>query len=306
LESETKTLLIVLGPTAAGKSTVAVRLAQELQGEVINCDSMQVYKGFDIGTDKISLDERQNIPHHLLDIAHPSTQFTAAEFVKHAMKAIESIRKKQKLPIITGGTGLYLKALLQGLFPEGKSDSAVRERLEQQTKEKGLEYMRETLLQVDPVYAKKIGERDKIRIIRGLEVFHTTKIPISQHFANTRSPISDTTVHKIGLKLERDILYKKIEARVDRMFERGIVEEVRHLLGQGIRPDAPPFKALGYRQVLRYLDGNITLEEAIDSSKKETRHYAKRQMTWFRKMTGIHWVAPDDFPSILAFVKSAF
>jgi len=283
---------------------MAIRLAQEFRGEIINCDSMQVYKGFDIGTDKINRDQKKDIPHHLLDIADPSSQFTAAEFVRHALKAIESIRKKQKLPIIAGGTGLYLKALLQGLFPEGKKDPAIRERLEQQAREKGLEFLRKSLLRVDPVYAKKIGERDKIRIIRALEVFHATKIPISEHFANTRSLVADYFILKIGLTLERSALYKKIEDRVDRMFAMGIVEEVKGLLEKGVNPDSPPFRALGYRQVLKILRGDISYEEAIDGTKKETRHYAKRQMTWFRKMPGIQWFSPDDFPSIATYVKS--
>lgn len=304
MEPETKNLVIVLGPTAVGKSAIAIRLAQEFRGEIINCDSMQVYKGFDIGTDKIPRDQRNIVPHHLLDIADSSTQFTAAEFVRRALEAIESIRKKQSLPIIAGGTGLYLKALLEGLFPEGKKDPAIRKRLERQAKEKGLEFLRESLLRVDPVYAKKIGERDKIRIIRALEIFHATKIPISEHFANTHSLVDDFFILKIGLKLERSVIYKKIEDRVDRMFARGIVEEARGILEEGENPDSPPFRALGYRQVLNHLKGDISLEETIDLTKKETRHYAKRQMTWFRKMAGIHWFKPDDFPSIVKYVKT--
>ena len=304
MEPEAKNLVIVLGPTAVGKSAMAIRLAQKFRGEVINCDSMQVYKGFDIGTDKIPRDQRNNIPHHLLDIADSTTQFTAAEFVRHALEAIESIRKKQMLPIIVGGTGLYLKALLEGLFPEAKKDTAIRERLERQAKEKGLEFLRESLLRVDPAYAKKIGERDKIRIIRALEIFHATKIPISEHFANTHSHVDDFFILKIGLKLERSIIYMKIEDRVDRMFARGIVEEARGLLEEGANPDSPPFRALGYRQVLNHLRGDISLEEAIELTKKETRHYSKRQMTWFRKMTGIHWFTPDDFLSIVMYMKT--
>jgi tRNA dimethylallyltransferase len=304
LEPEAKNLVIVLGPTAVGKSAMAIRLAQKFRGEVINCDSMQVYKGFDIGTDKIPRDQRNNIPHHLLDITDSTTQFTAAEFVRHALEAIESIRKKQMLPIIVGGTGLYLKALLEGLFPEAKKDTAIRERLERQAKEKGLEFLRESLLRVDPAYAKKIGERDKIRIIRALEIFHATKIPISEHFANTHSLVDDFFILKIGLKLERSIIYMKIEDRVDRMFARGIVEEARGLLEEGANPDSPPFRALGYRQVLNHLRGDISLEEAIELTKKETRHYSKRQMTWFRKMAGIHWFTPDDFLSIVMYMKT--
>jgi tRNA dimethylallyltransferase len=305
LEPEAKNLVIVLGPTAVGKSAVAIRIAQEFKGEVINCDSMQVYKGFDIGTDKLPPDKRKNIPHHLLDIVDSSTQFTAAEFVNHALKAIQSIRKKQKLPIIAGGTGLYLKALLVGLFPEGEKDPQIRNRLEQMAKEKGLGFLWESLLKVDPVYAKKIGKRDKIRIIRALEVFHNTKKPISQHFASTHSPVDDFFILKIGLKLERSLIYKKIEDRVDRMFTKGIVDEARELLEKGASPDSSPFRALGYRQALNHLRGDISLEEARELTKRETRHYAKRQITWFRKMEGIHWFTPDDFSSIAKFIKTS-
>ena len=304
MEPEAKNLVIVLGPTAVGKSVTAIRLAEKFKGEVINCDSMQVYKGFDIGTDKIPSSQRKNIPHHLIDIADPSTQFTAAEFVKGALAAIESIRVKKSLPIIAGGTGLYLKALLEGLFPEEVKDPAIRIRLEQQAKKMGLEFLHEQLLKVDPDYANKIGNRDRIRIIRALEVFTATGKPISAHFRNTRSPVDDFHILKIGLKLERPVIYERIEARVDRMFERGIVKEVQSLLAEGVELDAPPFRALGYSQVLRHLKGDISLEEAIDLTKIETRHYAKRQMTWFRKMPGIQWFEADDFLSVCDFVKT--
>ncbi len=304
MEPEAKNLIIVLGPTGVGKSAIALRLAKEFNGEVINCDSMQVYKGFDIGTDKVPIEQRTTILHHLIDIVDASKQFTAADFVKHALAAIGSIEKKQKTPIIAGGTGLYLKALLNGLFPEGEKDPAIRSRLEQQAKYKGLESLWRDLLKIDPVYAKKIGETDKIRIIRALEVFYATKKPISEHFANTRSFVDDFFILKIGLKLERNVLYKKIEDRVDRIFERGIVKEVQGLLANGIEPSSPPFRALGYQQVLKHLRGEISIGEAIDMTKKETRHYAKRQMTWFRKMSGICWFAPDDIFSIFEFVKN--
>jgi len=259
---------------------------------------MQVYRGFDIGTDKIPLEERENIPHHLLGIVDPTIQFTAADFVKHTVKTIEEIQKRRNLPFITGGTGLYLKALLDGLFPEGEKNPYIRKKLEQEVQDKGLEYLREKLLEVDPIYGQKVGKKDKIRIIRALEVFLTTKKPLSEHFVHTHSFVQDFNIIKIGLKLERSLLYKKIEERVDRMFEKGIVKEVQELLKQGIDVTSPPFRALGYKQVMRHLNGKMTYEEAIEATKKETRHYAKKQMTWFRRMEGILWFSPDEFPSI--------
>jgi tRNA dimethylallyltransferase len=298
LESKAKNLVVILGPTAVGKSATAIRLAKRFKGEIINCDSMQVYRGFDIGTDKIPLEERENIPHHILGIVDPTIQFTAADFVKHAIKAIEEIQKRRNLPFITGGTGLYLKALLDGLFPEGEKNPYIRKKLEQEVQDKGLEHMREKLLEVDPIYGQKAGKKDKIRIIRALEVFLTTKKPLSEHFAHTHSFVQDFNVIKIGLKLERSILYKRIEDRVDRMFEKGIVKEAQELRKQGIDVTSPPFRALGFKQVLKHLNGEMTYEEAIEATKKETRHYAKRQMTWFRRMEGILWFSPDEFPSI--------
>jgi len=303
LESKTKNLVIILGPTAVGKSATAIRLAKLFKGEIINCDSMQVYRGIDIGTDKIPVEERENIPHHLLSIVDPTIQFTAADFVKHALKAIAKIQKKGMLPIITGGTGLYLKALLDGLFPEGEKNPIIRKKLEQEVQDKGLEYLKEKLREVDPAYAQKIGEKDKIRIIRALEVFLTTKKPFSEHFAHTHSFVQDFNIIKIGLKLERNLLYKKIEGRVDRMFEKGIVKETQELLKQGVDETAPPFRALGYKQVIKHLKGDMTLEEAIEATKKETRHYAKRQMTWFRTMKGIFWFSPDELTAIFRSVK---
>lgn len=307
MESEAKqkkqNLLILLGPTGVGKSTTAVKVAKVFGGEVISCDSMQVYRGFDVGTDKIPPDKRQGIGHHLLDIVDPSRQFTAADFVDFALSAIEIIQRKKKLPIITGGTGLYLMALIDGLFPEGKKDPRVREKLEEEVKTKGLGSLQKRLERIDPVYAKKIGKNDKIRIIRALEVYHSTKKPISHHFYNTRSPIKDFFVLRIGLKLEREELYRRIERRVDRMFEQGIVKEVETLLESGVGETSPPFRALGYKHVLSHLKGEMPLEDAIDFTKRDTRHYAKRQMTWFRKMEGIHWVSPHDFSLITDIIK---
>ncbi len=295
--------MIVLGPTCVGKSSTAIKLAGEIGGEIINCDSMQVYKGFDLGTDKTPLEKREGIPHHLLDVASPSIQFTAADFCRLALEAAASIINRNKVPFIVGGTGLYLKALLDGLFPEGKRSPALRRKLEREAEERGLESLRERLMIVDPVYCKKIGKNDRARIIRALEVFDSTQKPLSSHFLNTRSFVEDFNIIKIGLKLERNELYRRIEERVDKMFTRGIVQEVQNLLGSGVQENSPPFRALGYKHVLRVLKREITLEEAMALTKRDTRHYAKRQMTWFRKMKGIKWFSPDNYPSILKYAK---
>lgn len=289
-----------------GKSLTAVKLAKKIGGEIINCDSMQVYKGFDIGTDKIPLEKREEISHHLLDVVSSSTQFMAADFVRLTLQAIKQITKRGKLPFIVGGTGLYLKALLDGLFPEGKRDPSIRKKLEKEAGEKGLESLREKLMKVDPAYCEKIGKYDKLRIIRALEVFYSTQIPLSEHFLKTKSSVEDFNSIKIGLKLERQELYRRIEKRVDKMFEKGIVIEVQNLLQEGISEKSPPFRALGYKYVLKFLKKEISMEDAIILTKRDTRHYAKRQMTWFRKTEGIKWFSPYEFPSILEYIQKSF
>ena len=286
-----------------GKSAISIKIAKNFAGEIINCDSMQVYRGFDIGTDKIPPEKREGISHHLIDIVDPSAPFTAADFVSMALETIESIHQRKKIPIIVGGTGLYLKVLLNGLFPGGKSRPEIRQKLEREFREKGLDALWKRLMEVDPVYSQKISKNDKIRIIRALEVFHSTDIPLSEHFSKTQSFIKDFHILKIGLKLERMALYHKIEERVEKMFERGIIDEVRSLRDSGVAEDAPPFRALGYKHVLKFLNRETGLEETKSLTKRDTRHYAKRQMTWFRRMEGIQWFSPLEFPSIVEYIR---
>jgi tRNA dimethylallyltransferase len=286
-----------------GKSRTGAYLARKFDGEIINCDSMQVYQGFDIGTDKPTAEIRREIPHHLLDIAEPSTQFTAGEFVRRARAALEAIVERTHVPFIVGGTGLYLKALVEGLFPGPERNDELRRRLEQEADEKGLETLRKRLEAVDPVYAGLIGAQDKVRIVRALEVYSLTRKPLSEHFGMTRSAVSDFHLLKIGLQLERKELYRRIEERVDRMFRDGICEEVNRLLAAGVPEDAPPFRALGYRRVLAHLQGEISIDEAKRLTKQDTRQYAKRQLTWFRKMSGISWFPADDLASLAAFLE---
>ncbi|MBN2409493.1 MAG: tRNA (adenosine(37)-N6)-dimethylallyltransferase MiaA [Candidatus Aminicenantes bacterium] len=304
MHSERHDLIVLLGPTAVGKSRAGNDLALKFNGEIINCDSMQVYEGFDIGTDKPTIEMRRQVPHHLVDILKPSAQFTAGEFVRRALAATRLIEERGRRPFIIGGTGLYLKALLEGLFPGPGRDEQVRRRLEQEADEKGLEALRRQLEDVDPDYARTVGKRDKLRIIRALEVHTLTGQPISRLFKKTRSEVAGFHVLKIGLQLERQELYMRIEERVDSMFRNGICEETKRLLAAGVPESAPPFRGLGYRRVIAYLQGGISLEEAKRLTKQDTRQYAKRQITWFRKMPGVNWFPGDDLTSIALFLES--
>jgi len=305
LEPETPVLVVVLGPTAVGKSRVAVDLALRFGGEVIGGDSIQVYRGFDIGTDKPAPAERRGIPHHLIDTVEPTVQFTAADFVREALAAAKDISARGRLPIVAGGTGLYLKALVDGLFPGPGRDPALRAALEAEAREKGLDALFRRLEEVDPAYAAKIRDRDRVRIVRALEVHAATGRPISEHFRATESPVKGRTVVRLGLRLEREELNRRIDARVERMFERGLVDEVRVLLERGVPETAPPFRALGYSHVLRHLRGEIGRAEAVALTKTDTRHYAKRQMTWFRKDKDISWIDPGNLNSIKKVLNSA-
>jgi tRNA dimethylallyltransferase len=298
LEPEAPVLVVVLGPTAVGKSRVAVELALRFGGEIVGGDSIQVYRGFDIGTDKPSPDERRGVPHHLIDVVDPTVQFTAADFVREALAAARGIASRGRLPIVAGGTGLYLKALVDGIFPGPGRDPALRAALEAEARENGLEALFRRLEAVDPAYAAKIRDRDKVRIVRALEVYEATGRPISEHFRATASPVADRKVVRLGLRLDRAVLVRRIEERVERMFARGLIDEVRGLLARGVPDDAPPFRALGYRHVLMHLRGGLALEEAVALTKTDTRQYAKRQMTWFRKMDGVAWFSPDDGPGL--------
>jgi tRNA dimethylallyltransferase len=304
LSSRKRVVLIILGPTAVGKSALAVDLALRFEGEVINGDSMQVYRGFDIGTDKPSAQDRRRVPHHGLDVADPEQQFSAADFARLAAEAASSILERGRLPIVVGGSGLYLKALVDGLFPGPGRDEEIRRGLRREADALGWESLYGRLVQMDPDYARKISPRDKVRVIRALEVMALTGIPLSAHFRRTESALKDVQTAKIGLKLERKELHQRIEARVDRMFEEGLVDEVRTLLGRNVPASAPAFQALGYGHVLRCINNEASLDQAIALTKQDTRQFAKRQMTWFRKMTGVAWFDAHDFRTVADYVQS--
>lgn len=303
MEASARFALILLGPTAAGKSRLALYLAGRFGGEIVNADSMQVYRDFNIGTDKPAASDRAEVPHHLVDILGPEIQFTAADFARLASAAVRDIASRGRLPIVVGGTGLYLKALTDGLFPGPGGDRILRRRLDEEARVRGVESLHRRLADIDPESAGRIMPRDKVRIIRALEVFSLTGTPLSRHFGKTEPPLEDFQMARIGLQLERRELVRRIELRVDRMFERGIVDEARALLHRGISREAPPFRALGYRHVLRALDGSITVAEAAALTKRDTRRYAKRQMTWFRKMNDVVWFQADDRPAAAEYVE---
>jgi tRNA dimethylallyltransferase len=289
-------LVVLVGPTAAGKSAMALVLAERFDGEIISCDSMQVYRGFDIGTDKPGPQERRVIPHHLIDIRDGREQFTAADFAILASRTIGEITARGRLPIVAGGTGLYVKALLDGLFPGPGRDESIRAGLDEEARRDGLDVLYARLEAVDPTYAAKIGRRDRIRIVRALEVRAVTGTALSEHFRRTAGFVPGYRTIRIGLERERGDLCRRIEERTARMFARGLVDEVRGLLASGLDDSAPPFKALGYRHALAVLRGGMTAEEAASRTAVETRRYAKRQMTWFRREKRIMWL---DFSRII-------
>ena len=285
------TLLAIVGPTASGKSYLAVHLARHFGGEVINCDSLQLYRHFDIGTGKLTSREQHGIPHHLINVLDPADQFAAGEYARLAKRAISMIEARGKLPIIVGGTGFYLRALIDGLFRGPARIPELRERLRLRAGQKGRSYLHRILQRVDPQAAVKIHPNDLPKTIRALEVFLETRRPISSLFLEGRQALEGYEVLKLGLFPSRDALYERINQRTRSMFENGLIEEVRNILAQGISDAVPPFRSLGYNEALQYLEGKIDLEESIRLTQNRTRQYAKRQMTWFRRESGIHWIA---------------
>ncbi|MCY3759205.1 MAG: tRNA (adenosine(37)-N6)-dimethylallyltransferase MiaA [Acidobacteria bacterium] len=276
-------LIAVLGPTASGKSGLALRLARRFRGEIVGCDSVQVYRFLDIGTSKVLKPQQAGIPHHLIDFLNPDQEFTAGQYMALGRRVLSEIGQRGNLPLVTGGTGLYLRALLDGLFDGPSRCESLRGRLRQQARRKGDTHLHRLLARVDPDSARRISPRDQPKIIRALEVFFLTAKPISLHFRADTEKLQGFRLLKIGLDPPRDPLYRRIEERVDRMFAGGLVEEVRSILARGYSADCKPLQSLGYLQVVRFLKGEKSLQAAVDATKQATRNYAKRQLTWFRK-----------------------
>jgi tRNA dimethylallyltransferase len=293
-------VVAIVGPTAGGKSELGLFLAESFSGEIVNYDSLQIFRHLDIGTAKPSLHERQRIPHHMIDIREPTEIFTAGDYQREARRVLDEIRNRGRLPILVGGTGLYLRAVIDGLFDGPGRSTYWRNRLEMIAERKGRGYLHGVLQRLDPVAASRIAERDKPKVIRALEVRLETGKPLSQHLdERPRQPIMGFKVHVVGLNPSRAELYKRIDERVCRMFQAGLVQEVRHLLETGIPASAKPFEAIGYRHIIADIDSCIAQEETIRIIQRDTRRYAKRQMTWFRKQSDVTWFdGPGDSEEI--------
>ncbi|MEW5949458.1 MAG: tRNA (adenosine(37)-N6)-dimethylallyltransferase MiaA [Thermodesulfobacteriota bacterium] len=326
-------LIIIAGPTGVGKTGLSIALAGEFGGEIINADSMQVYRLMDIGTAKPSPEEKRLVPHHLLDVVYPDEVYNAARYRQDAEEAIRDISGRGKRAFVVGGTGLYIKALTRGLFYLPAADEAVRRTLQSEMEKSGLERLYAELKEVDPRAAEKIHSHDKVRILRAIEVFRLTGKPISVYQSEHEFSDSKYDTFKIGLELERDKLYERIEIRAHEMLETGLIDEVRGLLAAGYAKDLKPMLSLGYRHVIRYLEnesnppsppftkggthhipplkkgdtggfsGEYTFDEMLRTMIRDTRRYAKRQLTWFRGDPEIKWYAPSDVPGISRQVK---
>lgn len=282
-EFEIWNLLAVVGPTASGKSDLAVYLAEKLGGEILNCDSVQIYRGLDIGAAKAV---PRSVPAHLFDILEPTDLFTAGEYARRARAVLEEIRARGRLPVVVGGTGFYLRALLEGLFAGPERNEELRRRLAKRPAER----LHRLLARLDPVSAARIHPRDKPKLIRALEVRLETRKPISQMWAKGRQGLEGFRAMKLGLNPPRAELYQRINARAAGMFHGGLLEEVRGLLDRGIPESAKPFESHGYAEALRVLRAEISLEEAIDITQRKVRRYARRQMTWFRRERDLTWL----------------
>ena len=292
MEQQKKKLIVLTGPTAVGKTKLSIQLAKAIGGEIISADSMQVYRGMDIGSAKITEKEKEGIPHYLIDVLEPSEEFNIVLFQKLAKEAIGQIHAKDKIPIIAGGTGFYIQSVLYDIdFSEHDEKDGIRDELEAIAKEEqGTHRLHERLKEVDPESAKIIHENNVKRVIRALEFYEETGMRISEHNKEQQQKESPYDVSYFVLNDDRAKVYERIDKRVDLMIKAGLVEEVRRLKEQGCRRDMVSMQGLGYKEILDYLDGEIPLEEAIYRIKRDTRHFAKRQLTWFKRERNVIWL----------------
>ena len=294
-------LVAILGPTAAGKSALGIALARHFGGEVVACDSTAVFRGIDIGTDKVPAGEQQGIPHHLIDVAEPTEVYSAARYAQDAAPVIRAISARGRLPILVGGTGLYFRALVRGLFPGPARHEALRTALDRLAAERGTGELYRWVRRLDPTSATRIQPRDTKRLVRALEVALVTGVPMTAHFAETASPIADYDVIAIGVRLPAAETAARVARRVGQQFDRGVVEEVRRLLAAGVPPTAQALCGLVYRQIVEMLAGVRDEAATRELIVRENRHYARRQLIWFRKEPTLTWIdGPGETPAAMA------
>jgi tRNA dimethylallyltransferase len=286
-------IVILLGPTGVGKSKLAIELAETLGGEIVSADSMQVYRYMDIGTAKPAPEERRRVPHHMIDLVPPDQAFHAGLYRRLGRRTVDQLHKSGKIIWVVGGTGLYIKALTQGLFSHPPTDPAVRERLKKEGEEKGAAFLYERLKSIDPKTASQVHPRDAFRTIRALEVFDSTGVPISFFREQHRFGDRPYLTLKIGLEMDRNELCARVDERVGRMIEQGLLDEVRTLFAMGYGPELKPMQSLGYKQMAQFLLKKLEWAEAVSRMKRDTRHYAKRQSTWFRADPEVAWRNPS-------------
>lgn len=283
-------VVAIVGPTATGKSALGIALAHRFNGEIVSCDSTAVYRRFDIGTDKVPLAARQGIPHHLIDVAEPTEEYSAARYAREAAAALTDITARGKLPVVVGGTGLYYRALTRGFFPGPARNADLRARLERIADRKGTERLHRMLGRVDPESAARIHSRDRKRLVRALEVYFLTGRPLTSHFADTQSPIRDYDVTAMALQIEPELTASRVAARVDAQFRAGLLDEVRAILAFGVPETAHPFTGLVYRQALEHLHGVRDEAATRELIIRENRKYSRRQLIWFRKEPNLQWI----------------
>ena len=282
-------LVVILGPTASGKTALSLKLAEEFRGEIVNCDSVAMYREFDVGTAKPSPEERAGAPHHLFDFVDPTKAVTAGEYARQAREVLADISARGRLPIVVGGTGLYLRALLEGLFAGPQRSEAIRERLRERAASRGSAHLHRILQNLDRASAEKIHSNDVPKLIRAIEVCLASRQKMSELWRQGREPLHGFRILRLGLDPERHALYERINARAAGMFDNGLVEETRRLRAK-YGESARPLSSLGYKQALQFLSGDISREHALQAAQQAHRNYAKRQMTWFRREPGVTWL----------------
>ena len=301
--AQEKKTVVIAGPTAAGKTSLGVALALALNGEIINADSMQVYRGMDIGTAKPTGEEKKGIPHHLMDVVDPDEEFNAAIFRNTALPITREIISKKKICLVVGGTGLYIQSLLKGIFECPPVDPDFRESLRKECDDRGPQRLHQRLMRLNPKTAVTIHPNDRARIIRALEIIHLTgksPLDLKREQSQTNPPLRTL---KLYLKVDREMLYRRIDKRTEDMIKAGLIDETENLLKQGYSPDLKPMKAIGYRHIIDYLEEKCSLSDTLGKIRRDTRRYAKRQMTWFKADQDAAWIDPSDFDIALEKIK---